>query len=67
MALCTVKTGGIRCEENVPRVPKRRIPGKMLYLVSQNVPKKWTQSYRGWNQMLNQLTVLYGERLTQYL
>ena len=49
------------------RVPKRRIPGKMLYLVSQNVPKKWTQSYRGWNQMLNQLTVLYGERLTQYL
>ena len=36
---------------------------KMLYLASGNVVKKWTQRYR----VLNQLTVLYGERLTQYL
>ena len=40
---------------------------KMLYLASQNVAKKWTQRYRSWDQVLNQLTVLYGERLTQYL
>ena len=40
---------------------------KMLYLASQNVAKKWTQRYRGWVQVLSQLTVLYGERLTQYL
>ena len=40
---------------------------KMLYLASQNVEKKWTQRYRSWDQVLNQLTVLYGERLTQYL
>jgi transposase-like protein len=39
----------------------------MLYLASQNVAKKWTQRYRSWDQVLNQLTVLYGERLTQYL
>lgn len=40
---------------------------KMFYLVSLNVVKKWTQRYRNWEQVLNQLTVLYGERLTQYL
>ena len=40
---------------------------KMLYLASENTTKKWTQRYRGWDQVLNQLIVLYGERLTQYL
>ena len=40
---------------------------KMLYLASLNVAKKWTQRYRNRDQVLNQLTVLYGERLTQYL
>ena len=40
---------------------------KMLYLESQNVTKKWTQRYRNWDQVLNQLIVLYGERLTEYL
>ncbi len=40
---------------------------KMLYLASQNITKKWTQRYRGWDQVLNQLIVLYKERLTQHL
>ena len=40
---------------------------KMLYLASENITKKWTQRYRGWDQVLGQLIVLYGERLTQYL
>ena len=40
---------------------------KMLYLASENITKKWTQRYRGWDQVLNQLIVLYGERLSQYL
>ena len=40
---------------------------KILYLASGNVVKKWTQRYRNWDRVLNQLTVLYGERLTQYL
>ena len=40
---------------------------KMLYLASGNVVKKWTQRYRNWDQVLNQMIVLYGERLTQYL
>ena len=40
---------------------------KMLYLASENVVRKWTQRYRNWDQVLNQLIVLYGERLTNYL
>ena len=40
---------------------------KMLYLASENVVRKWTQRYRNWDQVLNQLIVLYGERLTDYL
>ena len=40
---------------------------KMLYLASKNVVRKWTQRYRSWDQVLNQLIVLYGERLTNYL
>ena len=29
----------------------------MLYLASENVVKKWTQRYRNWDQVLNQLIV----------
>ncbi len=31
------------------------------------VTKKWTQRYRNWDQVLNQLIILYDERLTAYL
>lgn len=40
---------------------------KMLYLASENIIKKWTQRYRGWDQVLSQLIILYDERLIQYL
>ena len=40
---------------------------KMLFLASRNVTKKWTQRYRNWDQVLNQLILLYDERLTAYL
>lgn len=40
---------------------------KMLYLASGNIIKKWTQRYRGWDQVLNQLIVLYEERLSPCL
>ena len=40
---------------------------KMLYLASENIAKKWTQRYRNWDQVLNQLILLYEDRLTQYL
>ena len=41
--------------------------GKMLYLASGNVTKKWTQRYRNWDKVLSQLILLYPERLTPYL
>ena len=47
--------------------PSDSSPENMLCLASLNVAKKWTLRYRNWDQVLNQLTVLYGERLTQYL
>lgn len=46
--------------------PSEQSLEKMLYLAGENI-KKWTQRYRGWDQVLNQLIVLYGEGLTKYL
>lgn len=43
------------------------IKGVGAALASGNIVKKWTQRYRNWDRVLNQLTVLYGERLAQYL
>ncbi len=40
---------------------------KMLYLVTQNVQKKWTQRYRNWDLVLSQLILLYKERVISYL
>ena len=36
---------------------------KMLYLASQNVMKKWKMRYRNWDLVLNQLTILYDDRM----
>lgn len=47
--------------------PNDSVLEKMLYLASENVGKKWTQRYKNWDLVLNQLIVLYGEHLTQYL
>lgn len=40
---------------------------KMLYLATQNATKKWTQRYKNWDTILNQLSILYKERIEQYL
>ncbi|ABW20156.1 IS256 family transposase [Alkaliphilus oremlandii] len=40
---------------------------KILYLASQNVMKKWTQRYRNWDSIINQLAILYDDRLKSYL
>lgn len=54
-------------EVNKQLFPSDAALEKMLYLASKNVIKKWTQRYRNWDQVLNQLIVLYGEQLTNYL
>lgn len=40
---------------------------KMLYLSSQNVMKKWTQRYRNWDSILNQLMIFFEGRIERYL
>ncbi|GFR36100.1 IS256 family transposase [Thermobrachium celere] len=40
---------------------------KMLYLVSMNVIKKWTQRYNNWDMVLNQLLIMYPGRLEKYI
>lgn len=36
---------------------------KMLYLASRNVVKKWSQRYKNWDQVLNQLMILFEEQI----
>ena len=36
---------------------------KILYLVTQNVEKKSTMPYKDWNQIIGQLSIIYGERI----
>ena len=40
---------------------------KMLYLATMNIVKKWTQRYRSWDLVLSQLSILYSDRINQYL
>lgn len=35
----------------------------MLYPASGNIIRKWTQRYRNWDQVLNQIIVLYRDRI----
>ena len=36
---------------------------KMLYLVSQNIMKKWTMRYRNWDGIYNQLSIYFDNRI----
>ena len=47
--------------------PSDRSLEKMLYLISQNVTKKWTQRYTNWDLVLGQLLIVYKERLERYM
>jgi transposase-like protein len=40
---------------------------KMLYLVTQDVMKKWTMRIRDWGQILHQLSVFFPERINTQL
>lgn len=40
---------------------------KMLYIAANNVVRKWTQRYRNWDVVLNQLLIMYPERLSEYI
>lgn len=40
---------------------------KILYLATANIVKKWTQSIRGWSQILAQLSIFFEGRLDEEL
>ena len=40
---------------------------KILFLAAKNVMKKWTQRYRNWDQVLNQLMIMYEDRVLSLL
>lgn len=40
---------------------------KILFLASQNVIKKWTQRYKNWDMILNQLTIFFDGRIEPHL
>ena len=40
---------------------------KILYLASKNISKKWNRRYDNWDIIVNQLSIIYGERFTDYL
>ena len=40
---------------------------KILYLALRNASKKWTMSIRGWNAAMNHFSIMYQERVEQYL
>jgi putative transposase len=39
----------------------------MLFLVAKNVMKKWTQRYKNWDMVLNQLMIMYPERVEKFI
>ena len=40
---------------------------KLIYLQTMEVTKKWRRQLSNWSQILNQLLILYPDRLTPYL
>ncbi len=40
---------------------------KLIYLQTIEVTKKWQRQISNWSQILNQLLILYPDRLTPYL
>lgn len=40
---------------------------KILYLVTQNISKKWTQKIRSWEKILRMLVIIYPEQVEKYM
>lgn len=47
--------------------PNETAAMKLIYLQTIEVTKKWNRQISNWSQILNQLLILYPERLNQYL
>lgn len=40
---------------------------KMLYLATGKITKKWTRRYDNWDLVMNQLSIIYGDRINRYV
>lgn len=40
---------------------------KMLYLATEKITKRWTRRYPDWDIVINQLAIMYGERMEEYI
>lgn len=47
--------------------PTREAVMKVLYLRVQDLEMKWEKARPGWSQILNQLSVLFGDRIIKYI
>lgn len=47
--------------------PSDQVLEKILYLASQNTLKKWTQRYKNWDLIINQLSIFFDDRVNIYL
>ncbi len=43
--------------------PSEQAAAKLLYLAIRNIERKWKAPVAGWRKALNQLDILFGERL----
>lgn len=47
--------------------PNDKAVFKLVYLALGNMSKKWNMSLHNWAQALNQLAIIFGERITQHI
>ncbi len=50
-----------------PVFPSDKSLMKLLYLITNNVVKKWTMPIRDWGQIYSQLRILFEDRLNKYV
>jgi transposase-like protein len=40
---------------------------KLIYLATEDIEKRWTQTIRGWGKIYSQLIIYFGDRLADYI
>jgi len=40
---------------------------KLLYLITMDTSEKWTMPIHNWSTIINQMTIYFEDRITQYL
>ena len=51
--------------KNKPSFPNDDSLKKILYLASKKIVERWTQRCRNWDMVLNQLNILFADRIAR--